>query len=659
MDLLSKIKLPRLNRRTIAMIVAAALVVGVGVTAAVLLLRGPSPEQIASAEAVWGLSPDPHQPVDYQPDVKLLDHGAVAIVGVLEDGVTWRLDGGYPGVDSIEVGSVLFLTNRVVGRVAMITDADGGDVDVVLIPVDLPALVQNLDMTFSESISDGELTVGEAVAYPGQYYEPPSATESDPDAPSTDEEIDPAVSPGGGGGSGVGGGGSVGAILAPQSMGQAASLPAARAGVVSELLPSRVYADGWGTGPVEFSAGPWSIELSASPTELGFKAARTSEVGGSSAWGAPSGLKLGVDLALSYNDLMLEGGAQIVNGGWAGKPTMVLTGLNGVRLGFWGGAANGLSDNAKFRIEVPFDIGKSIVVGGIPLYLQVKLKFYVATGFSAKNATLAANAIYSLSGELGMREGNPVAPTMTVVQPLIDSISGISLGIDSAVFATEARFYVGVGVEAVTAGPYVKIVGSASLLRGSQLTAPWGVPCQATHVWRAGGGLGGQVVVPFAETLKRVLGKEVKIEIEAAERLVDLIPAETATQNNCVSVSPASSTPGETPPVDPQQSDNNPYTAAGAPNVPGPGNVAPPRPEEPVTEAVENPTSPNSAIQPDGTSTGPVPGPQPIPGYYTVYDEEYCELEPDPEDPEAYFGVPTRFRCKDLTEPERERETTP
>ncbi len=630
-----------------AIAVVAALVVTTGVVVGIQFFGGPSAAQIADAEARWGLSPKPDAHADYQPDVVVLSHGAVAIEKLLDDGLTWRLDERYPGVDRIVEGSVLFLTSRVVGRVAALEHPKGGGVDVVLVPVDLPEVLRTADFDIDESISEGDFAVRTDDSYPGMLddrtvvlsEEPDDGLGSDiatPTSPTDPPAPTPAAST-----TPSADAGSFSAQLAPVSFRE----PLAAAAAAPTPSPTDT---GWNRGPVTVSFEPWSVEMKATRSSLGFKAAISR-----------NGLKGGIDTTLSYQDLRVSGAASIRDGSWRSSPTMVLTGLTGVKLGFWGGSANGLVDNTKFRFDIPIEVSKQLWVGEIPLTLKAKFKYYFVTAFSAKNATLAASASYSLSGELGVRDGEAVVPTLGVVQSLVDSISGMSLGIDSAIFAIEARFDLGLGLPVASIGPYGKIVYSVGIIRGSALTSPWGVPCQGTVRIEGGGGIGAQLPSAFTSALeKRLHLKKLTVGVTLVERMKDIVNR-TRGVPMCPGAMAADTAPTETPPVQPRQTDNDPFTAAGARPVPGPGTTPRPRPEKPTTEAVENPTSPNPDLTGDGAPEGPMPGPkQPSGSTAPPPSEVACDLEPDPRHPGTNSrGRPIAYRCK--SEPSRPPAPTP
>jgi hypothetical protein len=149
------------------------------------------------------------------------------------------------------------------------------------------------------------------------------------------------------------------------------------------------------------------------------------------------------------------------------------------------------------------------------LVAQLKLKFIVSTAFTAANSTITAGGRYGLKGSLGFRNGSMMVPTLTVLQPLLPSIAGVSLGAGGIVFAFEVRSLLGLGVPAAMSGPYVKLITSVGISRGSDLGL---VQCKGTTLkLDAGAGMGAQASIPAVDMLEKLLGKKPKIDIEVGE----------------------------------------------------------------------------------------------------------------------------------------------
>jgi len=681
----------RPRRRTVvAIAVAAALVAGGGITA-VTLLRGPSPEQIAAAEDRWGLSPDPHAVVDLQPDVVVLEHGALAVEGPRDDGLTWHLNGGHPGLDRITEGSVLFLTNRIVGRVGAIGHPDDGGIDVTLLPVDLPEVVRTLDLEFDRSLSAETLSVD--VGAPAEWMatdtlvrdDDSSAVDPeslDPDDVAGDEtstpdpgasgepepEPEPSASPASLGAPG-------GVVLASARSWRAAADDDADDAASADPEdpdeePARPEHDtpmdkfarmitgldreeaSWEGESKDVKVGPFGVEVSADASSFGFTATIEKD-----------GLIGGIAVKVAYTDLQVTGAAPIRDGRWVPNPTMIVHGVTGVDVSFAAGV-EGLGDNVNFTVEIPIELSESVLVSGVPVSVDVEFKFSFGTALTAKHSTMFAHGVYGLDGDIGIRSGQAVVPNLTVKQPMIDSISPASLGIDSVVFGFKAKVGVGIGAFGLLAGPFASLTASAGVLRGTALTAPWGVPCQVTLVASAGGGVGAKLGTQLSEWISRLtpLSEPPQLEVTFFQKTDEFLNR-TVNMPICPARSPTDEAPQETPPVEKRQTGGDPYTAAGGRTPPGRGQQYPPRPDAPVTEGTENPnTGDADPIDGDGLSSGGTgsgsgsghgghePPPRPAgedDDYSLEYD--YCDLQPDPRHPERdATGGAIYFSCADF-----------
>jgi hypothetical protein len=118
------------------------------------------PEQLTAAEKLYGLAPARRAGVRYRADVVMPPAGADAIRGPSPDGVTWTLDPEARGVRDIAPGKVLFLTNRLAGRVLGVQRRAEG-LTVVLGPVELTDVIQD-----GEFAIDTPVDLGQALSYP-------------------------------------------------------------------------------------------------------------------------------------------------------------------------------------------------------------------------------------------------------------------------------------------------------------------------------------------------------------------------------------------------------------------------------------------------------------------------------------------------------------
>lgn len=662
---------PRKTRTLlIAIVTAAALVVAGGVVVAVKLLGGPSEADIAAAEAKWGLSPDPHAGADFQPDVVVLEHGALAIEQPVGDGFGWELKEKYPGVDRIKEGDVLFLTNHVVGRVGAVEHPKAGGVVVVLVPVDLPEVLRKADLEFSEDVNDKDFVVESGEPYPGAmtatYLKDTPAETSGDDVTQQAQEgaADSGVgegadaSDGSSAGSAAPGGGSDGSGKTEAS-GAAFIKPVAKTPGPSATPTPPSSADpqdkglfsdpGWKIEGKRVAMAPWTIGVTASNKSFGVKA-----------YVQDGGLQGVFKAEITYDHLHMEGAAHLADGKWEGKPTVVLQGLTGFSLAY-GAGVNTLEDNANYLFEVPLKFSKSVVLASIPMAFTAEFKLQFKTGLSVNHDVMLAQGKYSMVGDLGMRDGQPVTPKVFTVNPMIESISVASIGIDSAIFGFNVKIGIGLGISAVNVGPYSTFTATAGVLRGTSLTGPWGVPCQVTLVLNAGGGIGAKLSTKYLDALKR------RLKLRAAPDLnVNVLTVTKEIANRTLNMpicplgSPIEEAPRETPPVQKTQENNDPYTAAGSPNVPGRNSSPGTRSDKPSTKAVENPESPNPDLGEDGAPKGEEPKPRSADDDDYSLEYDYCDLQPDPRHSETdIYGNPKTYYCADFEPPISDDEKDP
>jgi hypothetical protein len=113
-------------------------------------------------------------------------------------------------------------------------------------------------------------------------------------------------------------------------------------------------------------------------------------------------------------------------------------------------------------------------------------------------------------------------PKVTVKKSLIDSLSGISVGVNGFVVASEMRVMLGLGIPAVNAGPYARMVASLGVTVGSDLGI---VKCrQATVVLTAGTGVGlsmSDTVASGVNYALKELGVTKKLESDTKKDVYD------------------------------------------------------------------------------------------------------------------------------------------
>ncbi|MFE0547144.1 hypothetical protein [Streptomyces sp. NPDC058891] len=386
-----------------------------------------------AAALTYGAGPVEDRSVTYQSDVVLVEGGAGAIRSASPDGLTWTIDGQAAGASDVEVGKVMYVTSRAVGRVVRIRP-EGGDLAVTLAPVSLTEVFRDAHFHTDRKIDPSATLYQEVPDRPGAVSVPAGAARSA--APSA----------------------STAAFTA-----RPAALTRNAGAVVSLGRPRFVSADADRLPParensVTWSHGGWEVQPESSPGELGLKIGHE----------AGDGLKAFIDFSLHTSDLRVRSDVSISNGRMGSGSTFVVEGVDGFSIDISAGAANGADDNKKVRVEVPVELTVPVLPGE-PLMYSNTWKFVVGTALSGKNTTVTAGGTWRLDGPLGIVDGKLVTPRLTVVKPIMDSIGGVSVGVSGVAAAVEAKFQLGLGIPAAFAGPYAKFVMDTGVANGSAL----------------------------------------------------------------------------------------------------------------------------------------------------------------------------------------------
>ena len=164
--------------------------------------------------------------------------------------------------------------------------------------------------------------------------------------------------------------------------------------------------------------------------------------------------------------------------------------------------------NIKELGLIPAEI--NVPIGGllVPLTAKLSQALDITSGFSAKTSVLHSEGSLDLDGEISAsystgRGWNIPKPTATVKNNLAGMISGVSMGINSFIFAFNQRLMVGVGALGFAAGPYVDLLTTLTALK--QSSATW-VDCrQATFAVSLGAGIGYSMPKVVATVINAVL----------------------------------------------------------------------------------------------------------------------------------------------------------
>jgi len=416
---------------------------------------GPAPTPVMSADdavRTYGYGPSANPSVTFQPDVVVVGGGPDSIRWASDDGHTWAIDPNAPGADKLQVGSVMLLTSRAVGRVLSISD-QGGNRLVTVGPVQLTELFSQANFNLDQPVSLSSM------AYQG-FPETPNdvTTPSDATSSGAADTLSGEASP------------SPGAITMPTVRfaayrGGTATSGAPLADTTAKQLPPASEACQEVTLALK-----WSIKPCVADEEISLGVDYNLGAGNGA-----EGLKFGGTVILHTDKTELHAKVDVENGSMS-NPTVVLDGIKGIDVNLAAGASEGAKDNGKFRFEIPIEVEEPIPPSpatlGIPLNLVLEFRLLVEVALSGNNSTLAAGASYNLDGEIGVRDGQAVSPTLTVSKSILDSISGITLGPGGVVFAAKFKLHFGVGIEGFIAGPYATTTFSVGVSKGSVLGSP-------------------------------------------------------------------------------------------------------------------------------------------------------------------------------------------
>lgn len=433
----------------------------------------------------YGYAPGPDRSVAYQPDVVLVSGGGDTIRSVSRDGFTYVIDGAAKGAGDLAPGKIMFATSEALGRVVRVEPA-GGDVAVTLAPVELTDVVRDGHFTIDQALDLESQTFGALPDLLGEVVDGPAATPVLPD---------PQRATG----------------LGTNAIG---------AGEVRLVVPPIALRPARGPGPepapsVQRKIGDWDVTAYKDSAKLGLTAEHST-----AAQGRAGGLKVDFDIRLLVRNLRVQGDIRVANG-VIPNPSFRIDGVEGLAVTIAAGAQGGLSDNKKAKIEFPIEVKQPIIIGGFPATLKQTFKFLVETAFTAKNGNLSATGQWGLAGPIGYAGSSVLTPTFSVQKSIMQSLRGVSIGVEAIVLAVEFRFGFMIGLPVAGAGPFVAIVASVGLTNGSAagrvglpLAGP-AVKCRgSTLVATVRAGEGINMSEPLAKAIEKVLKVDIPKEAD-------------------------------------------------------------------------------------------------------------------------------------------------
>ncbi|MFY1696772.1 hypothetical protein [Solwaraspora sp. WMMA2101] len=403
------------------------------------------PSVSAQAQQRYGAAPTPHPDVTYQPDVVIVGGGAASVRSVAADTFTWRIDPAAANADQLAPGKVMFLTGRAVGRVIDVR-REGDDLAVAIGPVDI-----------TDVIRDGTFTSAEPV--------PLAAARPVPDAAASWSQTSDDDGGGTGGGSAVAGGG-----IGPGQGGD-------------DIGPAH---GGGALGPVGGASADGGLVVPAAnqrPQLTPRPICCANGVGAEFTYSS-AGVRL-VGLVLLKMTAPTAAFHLEIRGAKVIRAEFEINGAAALRVEI--NATTSTGQNIDPRIPIPVDF--SVPIGevlGVPFAATVTQVIGVHTAFGAKDGNISAVGEWSLNQSMSFGYANGSfgvrAPTsISVDQSLMDSITGISVGVNGVWLDYHAKFHVGLGALGFIAGLYFQLTLTLGMTIGSALGAPL-VVCRSAQL---------------------------------------------------------------------------------------------------------------------------------------------------------------------------------
>jgi hypothetical protein len=496
---------------------------------------------LTESERKFGIAPKRGPGVEYQDDVVLMEHGDQAIRSAASNGLSWTFDANAPQVNEIQVGKVVFATGRAVGRVVAL-ERSGDQVSAILGPVQLTDLVKRGKFSYHQPLDLSQAIAYAAPDYPGAVNSDMLQAAANPAAPKAQSLLR-----GGPGGWHVGGyyvvhdDGTWTPMTTVSASGAdhfgkprllRSNFVPMQAGAIPNIPnvpnipapPVPIPTVPVPTLPAPSLPSPGNLnKFFPSPIPYpfpnmpmlpfnGMQVAACSDCDGLGIrlYQEKDGVKVWVSVVLHLHRAEVLFDAEIINGGI--KANLQLHGAGGVTVKFDAGSEQQFQGNIHEIGLVPIDI--TIPIGIIvPLSINLSQSIDLESAFSAKTSTLHGEGSIDLDGEImaGYDNGwHITAPKPVLKQKLAGLVTGVSVGINSLVFAANQRLLIGVGAFGFATGPYVSLISSMTSLKGSSiattLVMPMRICTQGTFQMTLGAGIGYSMPRVVAAVINTILG---------------------------------------------------------------------------------------------------------------------------------------------------------
>jgi len=466
------------------------------------------PEELSATERKYGIAPKRVDGVVYQDNVVLLENGDKDVRAVDDNGVGWTLDANVPQVAALKRGDILFATSRCVGRVIAV-ERQGNDVKVILGPIQITDVIKEGNFSYDQPVDLHAMVAYSAPDYSGAPNSTAAQQMTQSGGARSDASSDRRqvsyfiVSPSGQW--------TPMATSARRPRSPFGAWQSATNGTAAQCDIPLPGAPGFslpqsppGFGDVANAPPPPTVQMvngmqmyacSFDCGGLGLKLYQ--EKGGVKVW-------INAIFHLVNPHLVFRLG---IHSNGTVNAHVALGGGVGFTVAFDALATKDLNANIKEVGTVPMDV--TIPLGGmaVPLTAMFQQSLNLETAFSAKTSVLHAVGDFSASGDIAMDYANGhwnIPPLqMTLKNNLASAISGVSVGINSLVFAVDQRLLVGVGTLGFATGPYVNLISSITALKQASITAG----CrQGTFGMQLGGGIGYAMPKVVAKAINFFLG---------------------------------------------------------------------------------------------------------------------------------------------------------
>lgn len=511
------------------------------------------PHSLTKTELQFGRAPQPAPGLTYQDGIVLMEHGDQAIRGVGSDGLTWIINANAPHANEIQIDKVIFATERCVGKVLDV-QRTGDELKVLLGPVQITDVIKQGHFVYNQPIDLDNAIAVSAPDYPGapnsdafQKMNASGQTSSLRDRPKVEYSI---VTPSGEWKpmrtvSQSGQAQLVQASWHPPHFGRRVPMPASlrRPNMLRgtrPLLQAGNYFPNWPNipqAPLPVIGGVPPVKLPNMLMEPCFKSCGGL---GLHLYTEKGGIKADLRAILYMPKPSLTFNLD-VSPGYVKTAGIQLSGGAGFTVIFTAGADQNFQTNMHQFGQVPLEIDFPIFGLGVPLSIKLIDTFKLDTGFSAKTSVLRAQADYLAGGTLTVgysdKHWGAYGMKMDIKHNLADSVSGVSVGMNSLVFGVNQTVMIGLGAFGFSVGPYVSLVSTLTALDQSSVALR---PCaQGTFNMSVYAGIGWSIpkvvqsVVNFFLNLAKVKPIPSSGDIARMDKAVTLTDRRDETPEHC------------------------------------------------------------------------------------------------------------------------------